>query len=185
MLKEFTEDAAARMEKAVEHIHHEFAGIRTGRASVALLDGIKVEYYGTMTPLNQVASISIPEPRLITIQPWDKSMVSAIERAILVADLGLNPGNDGQIIRIPIPPLTDERRKELIRFMHKLAEEGRVAVRNVRRDVNEQIKKSEAAHELSEDNAKRGLENIQEITNKYIAEIDELVKKKEVDIMEV
>ncbi|MCF7801379.1 MAG: ribosome recycling factor [Candidatus Marinimicrobia bacterium] len=185
MLKEFTQDAAARMEKAVEHIHHEFAGIRTGRASAALLDGIKVDYYGTMTPLNQMASISIPEPRLITIQPWDKSMVGAIEKAILVADLGLNPGNDGQIIRIPIPALTDERRNELIRFMHKLAEEGRVAVRNVRRDVNDQIKKSEAASDLSEDNAKRGLENIQEITDKYIGEIDELVKKKEVDIMEV
>lgn len=185
MLKEFTEDAASRMQKAVEHIHHEFAGIRTGRASAALLDGIKVEYYGTLTPLNQVASISIPEPRLITVQPWDKSMVNTVEKAILMADLGLNPGNDGQIIRIPIPPLTDERRKELIRFMHKLAEEGRVAVRNVRRDVNDQIKKSEAAHELSEDNAKRALENIQEITDKYIGEIDELVKKKEVDIMEV
>ena len=185
MLKEFTAEAEGRMKKAVEHIHHEFAGVRTGRASTTLLDGIKVDYYGATTPLNQVASISVPEPRLISIQPWDKSLVAAIEKAILIADSGLNPANDGQIIRIPIPALTDERRKDLIRYVHKLAEEGRVAIRNVRRDVNDQIKKNENSHELSEDNAKRAYDNIQEITDKYIDEIDELVKKKEIDIMEV
>jgi len=127
----------------------------------------------------------VPEPRLINVQPWDKSMLSTIEKAILTSDLGLNPSNDGQIVRIPIPALTDDRRKELVRHIHKLAEEGRVAVRNVRRDVNDTIKKLENSHEVSEDNAKRALENTQEITNKYIAEIDELVKKKETDIMEI
>ena len=185
MLKQIYHDAEDRMKKAVEHIHHEFSGVRTGRASTALLDGIKVDYYGSQMPLNQVSSVTVPEPRLIAIQPWEKSMVSVIEKAILMADLGLNPSNDGQIIRIPIPALTDERRKELIRYIHKLAEEGRVAVRNVRRDVNDQIKKHETAHEISEDNAKRALDNIQEITDKYIEEVDELVKKKEEDIMEV
>ncbi|HCW75188.1 MAG TPA: ribosome recycling factor [Candidatus Marinimicrobia bacterium] len=185
MLNEIYRDADDRMKKAVEHIHHEFTGVRTGRASSTLLEGIKVDYYGSPTPLNQVASISVPEPRLINVQPWDKSMLSTIEKAILTSDLGLNPSNDGQIVRIPIPALTDDRRKELVRHIHKLAEEGRVAVRNVRRDVNDTIKKLENSHEVSEDNAKRALENTQEITNKYIAEIDELVKKKETDIMEI
>lgn len=185
MLKEIYRDAEDRMKKAVEHIHHEFTGVRTGRASSTLLDSIKVDYYGAATPLNQVASISVPEPRMICVQPWDKSMLATIEKAILTADMGLNPSNDGQIVRIPIPALTDERRKELVRFIHKLAEDGRIAIRNVRRDANDHVKKLENAHEVSEDNAKRALENTQEITNKYIAEVDELVKKKEVDIMEV
>ncbi len=185
MLKEIYKDAENRMSKAIKHIQHEFTGVRTGRASAGLLDSIKVDYYGVSTPINQTASISIPEPRLITVQPWDKSMLAAIEKAILTGDLGLNPANDGVVIRIPIPALTDERRKELVRHVNKLAEDGRVAVRNVRRDLNDQVKKHETAHELSEDNAKRALENIQEITDKYIKEIDELVKSKEDDIMEV
>jgi len=173
------------MKMSVEHTKHEFSGLRSSRASVTLVENIKVPYYGNPTPLNQVANLSVPEPRLIVIQPWEKSLTAEIEKAIMSADLGLNPTNDGVMIRIPIPALTDERRKELIRHVHNLAEEGRVGVRNVRRDANDHIKKAEKEHELSEDNAKRAIDNIQEMTDKYIKEIDDAVAAKEKDIMEV
>lgn len=185
MINELFKDADHRMKMSVEHTKHEFSGLRSSRASVTLVENIKVPYYGNPTPLNQVANLSVPEPRLIVIQPWEKSLTAEIEKAIMSADLGLNPTNDGVMIRIPIPALTDERRKELIRHVHNLAEEGRVGVRNVRRDANDHIKKAEKEHELSEDNAKRAIDNIQEMTDKYIKEIDDAVAAKEKDIMEV
>ena len=185
MINELFKDVDHRMQMSVEHVKHEFSGLRTGRASVTLVEGLKVDYYGVPTPLNQVANINIPEPRLIAIQPWEKKLISDIEKAILTADLGLNPTNDGSMIRIPIPPLTDERRKEIIRHVHKLAEEGRVGIRNVRRDANDHLKKAEKEGEISEDNSKRAVSNVQEMTDKYIKEIDELVKSKETEIMTV
>jgi ribosome recycling factor len=185
MLNELFKDVDHRMSMSVEHVKHEFTGLRSSRASVTLVEHIKVPYYGNPTPLNQIANLSVPEPRLIVVQPWDKGLMAEIEKAIMAADLGLNPANDGVNIRIPIPPLNDERRQELIRHMHKLAEEGRVGVRNVRRDANDQIKKAEKEHEISEDNSKRAIANVQEITDKYIKEIDAAVKSKEEDIMTV
>ena len=185
MINELFKDVDHRMKMSVEHAKHEFSGLRSSRASVTLVEGIRVSYYGNLTPLNQVANITIPEPRLIVIQPWEKSLTGEIEKAIMSADLGLNPSNDGVVIRVPIPPLTDERRKELIRHLHKLAEEGRVGIRNVRRDANEQLKAAEKEHEISEDNAKRAVSNVQEMTDKYIKEIDEAVALKETDIMAV
>ena len=185
MINELFKDIDHRMQMSVEHVKNEFSGLRSSRASVTLVEHLKVEYYGNPTPLNQVANLSVPEPRLIVIQPWEKSLTAEIEKTIMSADLGLNPQNDGVMIRIPIPPLTDERRKELIRHVHHLAEEGRIGIRNVRRDANDQIKKAEKDHELSEDNAKRAVENIQEMTDKYIKLIDEAMAHKEKDIMEV
>jgi len=185
MINELFKDVDHRMDQAVEHVRSEFTGLRTGRASTALVESIKVPYYGTPTPLNQVANISVPEARLIVVQPWDKSLVAEVEKAIMAADLGLNPATDGGVLRIPIPALTEERRKDIVRHMHKLAEDGRIAIRNVRRDANDQIKKGEKEHEVSEDNAKRALDNVQEMTDKYIGHIDELVKHKEEEIMTV
>lgn len=185
MINELFKDADHRMQMSVEHVKHEFSGLRSSRASITLVENIKVEYYGNPTPLNQVANLSVPEPRLIVIQPWEKSLTAEIEKAIMSADIGLNPQNDGVMIRIPIPQLTDERRKELIRHVHQLAEEARIGVRNVRRDANDHVKKAEKEHELSEDNAKRAIDNIQEMTDKYIKMIDEASEAKEKDIMEV
>lgn len=185
MINELFKDIDHRMKMSVEHVKHEFSSLRSSRASVTLVEHVKVNYYGNPTPLNQVANLSVPEPRLIVIQPWDKNLTADIEKAIMSADLGLNPNNDGSLIRIPIPPLTDERRKELIRHVHQLAEEGRIGIRNVRREANEHVKKAEKDNELSEDNAKRAAENIQEMTDKYVKEIDEAVEAKEKDIMEV
>jgi len=185
MINELFKDVDHRMKMSVEHAKHEFSGLRSSRASVTLVEGIKVSYYGNPTPLNQVANITVPEPRLIVIQPWEKSLTAEIEKAIMTSDLGLNPSNDGVVIRVPIPPLTDERRKELIRHLHKLAEEGRVGIRNVRRDANDRLKAAEKEHEISEDNAKRAISNVQEMTDKYIKEIDDAVKAKEEDIMTV
>ncbi len=185
MINELFKDTDHRMSMSVEHIRTEFAGLRSGRASSALVEGIKVDYYGNPTPLNQLANISVPEPRLIVVQPWDKNVVAEVEKSIMAADLGLNPVNEGGVLRIPIPALTEERRQDLVRHVHKLAEEGRVSIRNVRRDANEQIKKAEKDHELSEDNSKRAQENVQELTDKYINQIDELVKMKEEDIMTI
>lgn len=185
MINELFKDIDHRMAQSVEHIRMEFAGLRSGRASSALIEGIKVDYYGAMTPLNQVANISVPEPRLLVVQPWDKNVVAAVEKAIISSDLGLNPQNEGGILRIPIPALTEERRQDLVRHVHKLAEEGRVSIRNVRRDANDQIKKAEKDHDLSEDNSKRAQDNVQEMTDKYITQIDELVKAKEDEIMTI
>ena len=178
-------DVGAHMDKSVEAIRHEFNSVRTGKASPALLDLVKVEAYGTTMPLNQLATISAPEPRLLVVQPYDASQIGGIERALMTSDLGLTPSNDGKLIRLPIPPLTEERRKELVRVAHKIAEEGRVAVRNIRHDANKKVQAQEKSGEVSEDAARRLLKEIQELTDEHIEKIDELLKAKEAEIMEV
>ncbi len=185
MKHEIVKDAEKRMAKSVEATREELAKIRTGKASPAMLDPVRVEAYGSSMPLNQVATISTPEARLIVIQPWDKGLIGEIEKAILKADLGFNPSNDGQVIRVPIPPLNEERRQEYVRICRKITEEGRVAVRNIRRDANDHIKKLEKNHEISEDEAHRLLDQIQEITDQHIKQLDEIMKHKEAEIMEV
>ncbi len=184
MLKEIQTKAEKEMRKAIEATLKGFNGVRTGRASLALLDGLTVEAYGSVVPLNQVASMAVPEMRLITVQPWDPSLLTAIERAILKSDLGVTPGNDGQVIRIAIPSLTEERRKDLVKVVRKIAEEGRVAVRNARREANESLKRQEREKETSEDEIKHGVDVIQDLTNRLIHEIDGLMAKKEKEIME-
>jgi len=174
-----------KMARAVESLKKEFASIRTGRASLAILDGIQVDYYGVPTPLNQVATLGIPESRLITIQPWDSKISGEIERAILKSGIGLNPINDGKIIRLNIPPLTEERRKELVRLARRLAEETRIAVRNIRREGNEEIKRIEKEKQISEDDARKSQEEIQKLTDSYIKNIDEILLHKEAEIMEI
>jgi ribosome recycling factor len=173
------------MDKSVEAIRNEFATVRTGKASPALLDLIKVDAYGQQMPLNQMATIGAPEPRLIVIQPYDPSQLSAIEKAIMASDLGLVPNNDGKIIRIPIPPLTEERRKELVRLTHKIAEEGRVAVRNIRHDANKRVHQQQKDGVVSEDDMHRLLKEVQDLTDKHIAAIDQMLERKEQEVMEV
>ncbi len=185
MVKELLEDAKRRMTKSVETFKNEVARVRTGRASVALLDGIKVDYYGTQMPLNQMATITVQDARLIVVQPWDVSAISAIEKAIQRAELGLNPVNDGKIIRISVPPLTEERRKELVKMVRKMAEEARVAVRNVRRDILNDLKDLKKEGEISEDDFYRAQEQLQKITDEYIGKIDDILAQKEKDIMTV
>lgn len=172
------------MQKSISHLDHEYTSLRTGRATPSLLDGVKVDYYGNMTPLNQCATISVPEARLLVIQPWDKSLLSAAEKAIQAANLGLNPINDGQIIRVPIPAMTDDRRQELVKIIHQMAEEARISVRSVRREANDRIKKLEKDKDISEDNAKDAHEEVQKITDKYIEKINEAQKVKEKEIMD-
>ncbi|MCF7803174.1 MAG: ribosome recycling factor [Candidatus Marinimicrobia bacterium] len=184
MIEEIYKDVEERMGKAVEKTRHDLMTVRTGRASTAILDGVKVDYYGSKTPLNQLAQLSAPEPRLLVIQPYEKNIIPDVERAILESDLGLNPQNDGTVIRLPIPELTKERREELTRYVHKLAEEGRIAIRNIRRDANETVKELEKEHEISEDNARRALETIQTYTDEHIKKIDEHLKHKESEIQE-
>lgn len=174
-----------KMKKALEVMRKEYASLRAGRATPALLDKVTVDYYGTPTPINQVANIGVPEPRLITIQPWEKPMLATIEKAILKSDLGLTPNNDGSVIRLSIPQLTQQRRTELVKVVHKKAEECRVAVRNLRRDGNEAIKKLEKDRVVSEDEAKKGQDDIQKLTDKYIKDIDHVMAAKEKEIMEV
>jgi len=174
-----------KMEATVEVFKREIASIRTGRASLALLDGITVDYYGNQVPLNQVATLSVPEPRLITIQPWEQKIIPEIEKAIMKSDLGLTPTNDGKTIRLAIPPLTEERRKELVKVVKKRAEESRVALRNIRRDILEEIKKLQKEKSLSEDEVKRWNDEVQKITDTYIKKVDELLSHKEKEIMEV
>lgn len=174
-----------RMDKAIESLKKDLAGIRTGRASLGIFEGITVDYYGTPTPINQVATMSVPESRLITIQPWDLKMIAEIEKAILKSDLGLNPSNDGKIIRIAIPPLTEERRKQIIKQVHKRVEEAKIAVRNIRRDSNDEVKKLEKEKKMSEDDAKKTLEEIQKLTDSYIKRTDEINSHKEKELMEV
>jgi ribosome recycling factor len=174
-----------QMDAALEAMRREFASVRTGKASPALLDTVRVDAYGAKTPLNQVASINTPEPRLIVVQPWDKSLMNEIERAIRGADLGLNPSNDGNVIRVPIPPLSEERRKDMVRLLHKLAEEGRISVRHARQEANKEIKRLEGEHEISEDEARRQLAEVQRLTDEHVARIDELMKAKETEILEV
>jgi ribosome recycling factor len=184
-IKALVADARQRMDASLETLRRELATMRTGRASLSMLDGIRVDYYGTATPLNQVGNLSIPEPTLITIQPWDPSILQPIEKALRQSDLDLNPQNDGKIIRIPIPPLTEERRKTLVKHAHRHAEEGRVAVRNVRRDANDHLKKLLKEHEMSEDDEKHAIAEVQKLTDLHIEKINDILKKKEAEILEV
>ncbi|MGH2349322.1 MAG: ribosome recycling factor [bacterium] len=185
MIKDVMADADSRMHKAIEATKHEFGSLRTGRASPVLLEQIRVDYYGVPTPIPQLATVSVPEPRLLVIQPWDKKMAKDVERAILKSELGLVPSSDGTVVRVPIPPLTEERRKDLVKVAHKHAEEGRVAVRNIRREAKELIEAFEDDGEVSEDDAKRGLGELQKLTDKMVADIDALLAAKETEIMEV
>ncbi len=175
----------ARMEKALSDLQHAMSSIRTGRASLAILDHIRVDYYGTPTPLNQVANLHVPEPQLITIQPWDVSQIGVIEKAIRSSDLGLNPANDGKIIRLPIPPLTEERRKEMVKRLHNVAEDHRVAIRNIRRDGNEAVKKLLKDKKVTEDEDKRAHDEIQKMTDTYMQKLDQAAKSKEKEIIEI
>ncbi len=185
MPKETIREAREKMEKALESVAKELSNIRTGRATISLLDGISVDYYGSKSPINQVASISIPEARLMVIQPWDKSLIREIERAILKADLGLNVNNDGNVIRITIPELTEERRKELAKHAKRLSEEGKIAIRNIRREANDILRKLEKAGKLPEDDSRREQSEVQDITDEHINKIDEMVEAKEKEIMEI
>lgn len=185
MINDVIKDVQHRMDSALQALHREFKTLRTGRANAAMLDGITVDYYGTPTPISQVANLKVPESSLIVAEPWDKSMVSAVEKAIRNSDLGLNPANDGKVIRIPIPQLTEERRKELVKRAHGIAEEARTAVRQVRRDGNDRLKKMLKGHEISEDDEKHALDQIQKITDKHIEEVENVLKHKEQDIMAV
>ena len=178
-------DAKDRMDKSIESLKNDFNTIRTGRASSSLFDKIKVEYYGTPTPLNQVATISVPEARLVVIQPWDPTVLNEIEKAIQKSELSLNPSNDGKVIRINIPPLTEERRKEYVKMAKNMAEQARVAVRNIRRDANDGIKKKEKDGDITEDQSKKGHDDIQDMTDKHIEKIDALLEEKEKEIMEI
>jgi ribosome recycling factor len=182
-LKGLYAEVTKRMNTVVEHVRHELAGVRTGRASVTILDSVHVEAYGSKLPLNQVAGLSVPEPTLIVAQPFDPSQLGAIEKAIRASDLGLNPSNDGKVVRIPLPSLTEERRKELSRLVHKLSEEGRNGVRQVRRDANERLKKLLKDHKISEDDEKKGLDEVQKITDNHVKLIDDLQNKKDADLL--
>jgi ribosome recycling factor len=185
MIDDLLRDARSRMDKSVEATRHEFNTVRTGRASAALLDRIQVSYYGTKTPLNQLASVNVPEPRLLSITPYDRGAMRDIERAIQESDLGLTPSNDGKLIRLPIPQLTEERRKELVRVVRHLAEEGRVAVRNIRRDAIAHMKDEEKNGEVSWDDLHRAEDQVQKLTDDHVHQIDELLKHKEAEILEV
>ncbi len=183
--KELLEDAKTRMRQSVETVLRELSTMRTGRASLAMLDTIRVDYYGTPTPLNQVGNLAVPDPTLITLQPWDPTTLTAIEKAIRTSDLDLNPQNDGKIIRIPVPSLTEERRKLLVKHAHKQAEEGRVAIRNIRRDANDHLKHALKEHDLGEDDERHALAEVQKHTDEHIEQINEGLKKKETEILEV
>ena len=178
-------EARAHMEKAVEAMRREFSSVRTGKASPALLDTVRVDAYGSKMPLNQVASVAAPEPRMLIVQPWDKSLMAAIEKAIQAAELGLNPANDGNVIRVPIPALTEERRKDMVKMLHKLAEEGKVAIRHARQEANKELKKKQGAHEISEDDAHRQMDEVQKMTDNFIHKVDDLLKAKEAEVLEV
>jgi len=183
--KDVIKETRPRMEGAVEDLRRKLATVRTGRAAVSLLDSVMVDYYGTPTPLNQMASVHAPEPNMLTVQPWDATQLKAVETAIRNSDLGLNPSNDGKMVRVPVPPLTEERRKQLARQVHEIAEEHRTAVRIVRRDANDRLKKMLKDKQISEDAERDGLEEVQKLTNTYIAKVDELAKNKEQEILSV
>jgi len=185
MIDDAPTDAEKRMQKAAEALSRELAAIRGGRARTSLVDHVKVEYYGSTMPLNQLATVSAPEARLLTIQPWDRQALTAIEKAIQKSDLGLNPSNDGHIIRLTIPPLTEERRKDLVRVVHKKVEEGRVAVRNVRRDCLEELRRLEREEHVSEDDERRAQEKLQKLTDHHIEDVDRLGQEKETELLEV
>ena len=183
--KDVIKETRPRMDAVIEDVRRKLATVRTGRAAVSLLDNVMVEYYGTPTPLSQMASVHVPEPQMLTVQPWDQTQLGAIEKAIRGADLGLNPSNDGKLVRIPIPPLTEERRKQLAKQVHEIAEEHRTAIRNLRRDSNDRLKKMLKDKTISEDAERDGLEEVQKMTNTYIGKIDELMKTKETEILSV
>jgi len=185
MQKEAHKKIAERMEKTIDVLKKDLAGIRTGRASIAIFDGIMVDYFGTPTPLNHVATLSVPESRLIIIQPWDPKIIPSIEKAIQKSDLGLNPNNDGKLIRLAIPQLTEERRKEIVKHVHKRGEESKISLRNIRRDGNEEMKKMEKDKHISEDETKRAIEEIQKLTDAHIKKVDETISHKEAELMEV
>lgn len=178
-------DAKEKMAKSITALERDLSGLRAGKASASLLDAVRVDYYGSMVPINQVASINVPEPRLIVIQPWERPMVSVVSKAIQVADLGLNPTDDGTVVRIPIPQLTEERRKELVKKVKQVGEAARVAVRQVRREANDLIKKRQQGKEISEDDAHRETDEIQKLTDEFVTQIDDILKKKEQDILEI
>lgn len=183
--KDVIRETRPRMETVIEDFRRKMAAIRTGRAAVSILDNVLVDYYGTPTPLNQMASVHAPEPQMLTVQPWDQTQISAVEKAIRAADLGLNPSNDGKLVRVPIPALTEERRRQLAKQVHDLAEDHRTAVRNVRRDANDRLKKMLKDKSISEDAERDALEQIQKLTDSHIAKIDELARTKEQEIMSV
>jgi ribosome recycling factor len=179
------QNASQKMDRAIEALRREFSGVRTGKASPSLLDTLRVEAYGSHVPLNQVATVSAPEPRLLLIQPWDRAMVGPIEKALQTSDLGLNPANDGKLIRVPIPPLTEQRRKEYVKILHKMAEEARVAIRQARKDANDEIKRNQKDSGQSEDDARREQDETQKLTDRYIHQVEELLKHKEAEVLEV
>lgn len=185
MVSDVIKETKPRMEGAIEDFKRKMATVRTGRATVGLLDSVMVDYYGTPTPLSQMASVNVPEAQMLTVQPWDASQVGAIEKAIRTSDLGLNPSNDGKMVRVPIPALNEERRKQLAKQIHEIAEEHRTGIRNVRRDANDKLKKMLKDKAISEDDERGGLDEVQKLTNSYIAKIDELTKNKEQEIMHV
>jgi ribosome recycling factor len=178
-------EAQAQMDRSIEALRREFNSVRTGKASPALLDTVRVDAYGSKMPLNQVASVSTPEPRMLIVQPWDKGLLGTIEKAIRNSELGLNPSNDGNIIRVPVPALNEERRREMVKLLHRIGEDGRIAVRHARQEANKEIKRLQTDHEISEDDAHRELDSIQKLTDEYIAKIDTLLKAKEEEVMEV
>jgi len=184
MVNDVLTDLKSNMDGTIDSLKRELAKRRTGRANVAILDGIRVDYYGTKSPLNQVASVQVPDPRLITIKPWEKSMVSVIEKALQQSNIGLTPSSDGELIRIPIPPLTEQRRKDLVKDIKRVGEESKVALRNQRRDANEMLKEFEKDREISEDELRKGLEKVQEVTDDFVKTVDDLVGAKEEEIME-
>ncbi|KPK01009.1 MAG: ribosome recycling factor [Nitrospira bacterium SG8_35_4] len=185
MQKEAQKRMSEKMDKAIESLKKDLAGMRTGRASLSIFDHVMVDYFGTPTPINHVATLSVPESRLITIQPWDPKVIVLIEKAIQKSDLGLNPSNDGKIIRVSIPQLTEERRKEMVKQVHKRGEEAKIALRNIRRSTNDEIKKIEKEENISEDETKRSIDEIQKITDSFIKNVDEIVSHKETEVMEV
>ena len=185
MIESTKKDTKLKMEQAVDHMRSEYMKLRTGKATPALLDGITVEYYGSQVPLKQVANVSAPEPRLLVVQPWEKSLIGEIEKAILKSDLGLNPANDGIVIRIPIPQLTEERRQTMVKMAKKIGEEGKIAVRNLRRDANEKLKKAEKSSDISEDEMHTAQDDVQKLTDEFTKKIDELISIKEKEIMEI
>ncbi|MDQ3556885.1 MAG: ribosome recycling factor [Gemmatimonadota bacterium] len=179
------QELRGRMEGTLEAVRRDFGTVRTGKATPSLLDSVRVEAYGSTVPLNQVGTVSVPEPRMLTVQPWDKSLIRAIERGIAEADLGLNPSNDGNVIRIPIPALTEERRKDFVRQLHRMAEDGRVSLRQARKDANDAVKQRQKNGELSEDDSRREQDEVQNLTNSYVEKVDELLKRKEAEVLEV
>jgi len=185
MRKEVLSELRDKMDKTMEHVRHEFATIRTGRASTSLLDGIDVDYYGSSVPLNQIANVSVPDARLLMVTPYDKGALGSIEKALLKSDLGLTPNNDGKVIRIPIPELTEERRKDLAKIVRRLAEDSRVSLRNSRREAKDRVKKAEKAREIPEDDSHRIMDEVQKLTDEYTGKVDDLLKAKEEEIMEI